>query len=207
VLQKLLQQLWNHRQAGKLQNLFKKVVIHGPGPLDPDTKKLQNTIEHPQAQNELLKHENQGLRETVKLEKKRRQRSKPLRDYLFDRDNPNAAQVFSPTKIQLAREQKAEIEAQQEAQALQKQLEKEQREEAARERKAMQEAKRVEKAEAKRLRDEAKKQKDLEKEDRNAQRLANRQLHSDSKAQKQQNRGGVAMATRRGASVMPPTSR
>jgi hypothetical protein len=71
----------------------------------------------------------------------------------------------------------------------------------------MQEAKRVEKAEAKRLRDEAKKQKDLEKEDRNAQRLANRQLHSDSKAQKQQNRGGVAMATRRGASVIPPTSR
>ena len=61
----------------------------------------------------------------MKLEKKRRQRSKPLRDYLFDRDNPNAAQVLSPTKIQLARVQKAETEAQQEAQALQKQLEKE----------------------------------------------------------------------------------
>ncbi|EXK23422.1 hypothetical protein FOMG_19797, partial [Fusarium oxysporum f. sp. melonis 26406] len=51
------------------------------------------------AEVELLRHENQGLRETIIREKQRRQRGKALKDYIFDRVDPNSAQVFSPQKI------------------------------------------------------------------------------------------------------------
>src|SRR5438874_7255652 len=70
---------------------------------NPLVRKLKNTVESLQTEAELLRHENAGLRETIIAERRRRQRSKPLKDYLFDRDDPNSAQVFSPNKIAEAR--------------------------------------------------------------------------------------------------------
>ncbi|KAN0076019.1 hypothetical protein V8E54_007289, partial [Elaphomyces granulatus] len=82
--------------------------------------------------NEILRHENQGLRETLIDEKKRRKRGKAMG--LSDNDRPGEAQFYSPTKVALVRAKAAEIEAQKEADRLrvqeekaQKQIEKEEK--------------------------------------------------------------------------------
>lgn len=188
--------------ARDLRRLFEKISLQDPKA--SISRKLQNTLEKLQTENELLKHENKGLRETIHVEKKRRKRGKPLRDYLFDRDDPNAAQVFSPSKIQLARQRKAEMEAQQEEEALQKQLEKEQKKRAAEERKAQVEERKRQRAEEKQLRDEAKRQKQLELEEKRAQRLVEKQLRTDTKLQARQKKTGITKATGRKTSSISP---
>jgi hypothetical protein len=48
-------------------------VVGDPSKLrDPDAQKLKDTVESLQTQIELLRNENQGLREAVFIEKKRR---------------------------------------------------------------------------------------------------------------------------------------
>ncbi|OAQ58449.1 DDE superfamily endonuclease, CENP-B-like protein [Pochonia chlamydosporia 170] len=94
-------------------------------------RKLKSTLGSLQAEVELLRSENQGLRETIIHEKQRRQRGKALKDYLFDRTDPNSAQVFSPAKIAQARLKKAVIEAKKQEEALQRETEKTQRQQKA----------------------------------------------------------------------------
>lgn len=146
---------------------------------DPLVRKLKNTIDSLQSEVEILRLENTGLRETVVEEKRRRQRSKPLKDYLFDRDDPNSAQIYSPNKIAEARRRKAEIEAQQANEALQKQVQKEEKQRVALEKKAQVE-------ERKKQREEARLQKLVEKEEQQRLREANKQLKEDERRRKQQ---------------------
>ncbi|KAM4060592.1 DDE superfamily endonuclease [Hirsutella rhossiliensis] len=54
----------------------------------PTARDLRRLVD----KNELLRYENQGLRETIFHEKQRRMRGKALKDYLFDRVDPNSAQ-------------------------------------------------------------------------------------------------------------------
>ena len=54
-------------------------------------------------ENEILRHENQGLRCAIKKEKKRRKRGKPL-GLLDEDDLPDQALFFSPTKVERARQ-------------------------------------------------------------------------------------------------------
>jgi len=65
--------------ARQIRQLTTKVVGKMHQNLDIGARKLVNTIESLQAQVEILQHENKGLRQTIHLEKTRRQRGKPPR--------------------------------------------------------------------------------------------------------------------------------
>ncbi|XP_044716546.1 DDE superfamily endonuclease domain-containing protein [Hirsutella rhossiliensis] len=115
--------------ARDLRRLVDKVV-------DGSSKTLAETVgsskysRKSQSQNELLRYENQGLRETIFHEKQRRMRGKALKDYLFDRVDPNSAQVFSPAKVAQARLKKAAMETQKQEEALEKERQRRQAKEA-----------------------------------------------------------------------------
>ncbi|KJZ69412.1 hypothetical protein HIM_11185 [Hirsutella minnesotensis 3608] len=106
--------------ARDLRRLVDKVVDKSSKNAERDSRKLRSTLESLQSQNELLRYENQGLRETLFHEKQRRMRGKALKDYLFDRVDPNSAQVFSPAKVAQARLRKAAMETQKQEEALEK---------------------------------------------------------------------------------------
>lgn len=93
--------------ARDLRRLVDKVIDESATNRDHNSRKLKSTLESLQSEVELLRYENQGLRETISYEKKRRQRGKALKDLLFDRTDPNSAQVFSPAKVAQARVKKA----------------------------------------------------------------------------------------------------
>ncbi|KAK2923291.1 hypothetical protein FoTM2_016813 [Fusarium oxysporum f. sp. vasinfectum] len=164
--------------ARELRRLVDHVVKQSSVSSDTGARKLKRTLESLQAEVELLRHENQGLRETIIREKQRRQRGKALKDYIFDRVDPNSAQVFSPQKIAQARQKKVEMEAQKEEEALQKRTEK-----ALRQKRVEEQKQRV--LERKRQREEKKERKRREKETKQLEREANRQLRIEMKKQNQ----------------------
>ncbi|KAJ6436142.1 Arginine--tRNA ligase, cytoplasmic-like protein [Purpureocillium lavendulum] len=71
--------------ARDLRRLVDKAVDHSSSDAGRSSRKLKSTLESLQSEVELLRYENQGLRETIIHEKQRRQRGKALKDYLFDR--------------------------------------------------------------------------------------------------------------------------
>lgn len=123
--------------ARDLRRLVDKVVDKSSGDADRNGRKLKSTLESLQAEVELLRYENQGLRETINHEKQPRMRGKALKDYLFDRTDPNSAQVFSPAKVAQARLKKVAMDAQKKEEALQKEMQKVQRRQQAAEQKAL----------------------------------------------------------------------
>ncbi|KAI8395973.1 hypothetical protein FOFC_21503 [Fusarium oxysporum] len=164
--------------ARESRRLVDHVVKQSSVSSDTGARKLKRTLESLQAEVELLRHENQGLRETIIREKQRRQRGKALKDYIFDRVDPNSAQVFSPQKIAQARQKKVEMEAQKEEEALQKRTEK-----ALRQKRVEEQKQQV--LERKRQREEKKERKRREKETKQLEREANRQLRIEVKKQNQ----------------------
>jgi len=74
-----------------------------------EARKLNHTIGKLSTENELLKAENQGLRRTVRIEKDRRRRGKPLFDDLGI-DSETKGVFFSPRKIQGARDRQTQKE-------------------------------------------------------------------------------------------------
>ncbi|KAK2926550.1 hypothetical protein FoTM2_013418 [Fusarium oxysporum f. sp. vasinfectum] len=164
--------------ARELRRLVDHVVKQSSVSSDTGARKLKRTLESLQAEVELLRHENQGLRETIIREKQRRQRGKALKDYIFDRVDPNSAQVFSPQKIAQARQKKIEMEAQKEEEVLQKRTEK-----ALRQKRVEEQKQQV--LERKRQREEKKEIKRREKETKQLERDANRQLRIEMKKQNQ----------------------
>ncbi|KAI8411186.1 hypothetical protein FOFC_07780 [Fusarium oxysporum] len=164
--------------ARELRRLVDHVVKQSSVSSDTGARKLKRTLESLQAEVELLRHENQGLRETIIREKQRRQRGKALKDYIFDRVDPNSAQVFSPQKIAQARQKKVEMEAQKEEEVLQKRTEKTLRQKRVEEQKQLV-------LERKRQREEKKERKRREKETKQLEREANRQLRIEMKKQNQ----------------------
>ncbi|KJZ68687.1 hypothetical protein HIM_11922 [Hirsutella minnesotensis 3608] len=110
--------------ARDLRRIVDKVVDKSSKNAERDSRKLRSTLESLQSQNELLRYENQGLRETIFHEKQRRMRGKALKDYLFDRVDDNSAQVFSPAKVAQARLRKAAMETQKQEEALEKERQK-----------------------------------------------------------------------------------
>ncbi|OWT42561.1 DDE superfamily endonuclease, CENP-B-like protein [Pochonia chlamydosporia 170] len=141
-----------------------------------NSRKLKSTLESLQSEVDLLRYENQGLRETIIQEKKRRQRDKALKDLLFDRTDPNAAQVFSPAKVAQARVKKAEIDAQRKEEALKKEAQKVQRQKKAAEQKALA-------LERRRQREAETERKRQAKEARQQEREENRQIRRDLERQ------------------------
>ncbi|KAH7124658.1 hypothetical protein EDB81DRAFT_911728 [Dactylonectria macrodidyma] len=123
--------------ARDLRRLVDKVFDKSSSDADRNSRKLKSTLESLQAEVELLRYENQRLRETIIHKKQRRMRGKALKDYLFDRTDPNSAQVFSPAKVAQARLKKVAIDAQKKEEALQKETQKAQRRQQAAEQKAL----------------------------------------------------------------------
>ncbi len=92
-----------------------------------EARKLNNTMKKLTTDVALLKAENEGLRRTVRIERSRRRREKPLFDDLGVNDEAKGV-FFSPNKIQAARDRQIQrIEEEQQA-AIQNAEEKEQRE-------------------------------------------------------------------------------
>jgi hypothetical protein len=154
--------------ARELRRLVDNVVDKS-GDSGSGARKLKSTLESLQAEVELLRSENQGLRETIIHEKQRRQRGKALKDLLFDRTDPNSAQVFSPAKIAQARLKKATMEAKKQEEALQRETDKAQRQQKA----AAQKAQALER---RRQRDEERERNRQVKEARKQEREINRQI-------------------------------
>ncbi|KJZ68853.1 hypothetical protein HIM_11756 [Hirsutella minnesotensis 3608] len=115
-----------------------------------------------------------GLRETIFHEKQRRMRSKALKDYLFDRVDPNSAQVFSPAKVTQARLRKAAMETQKQEKALEKERQKFERQQKAAKVKALA-------LERRRQREAETEQRRQAKEARRQEREKNRQIRKELK--------------------------
>jgi len=131
--------------------------------------------------NEILEHENKGLRTALVNEKKRRKRGKPAG--LFDQERAGEAQFFSPAKVAAVRSRMNELEEQ-------KQREKAEAEErrrnraAEKERKAQEALKRRE--ERRKARAEKLQQKEREKEEHLVRQQVNKQIQQEKQLQKDQ---------------------
>lgn len=165
--------------ARDLRRLVDKVFDKSSSDADCNSRKLKSTLESLQAEVELLRYENQGLRETIVHEKQRRMRGKALKDYLFDRTDPNSAQVFSPAKVAQARLKKAAIYTQKKEEALQKETQKAQRRQQAAEQKALA-------LEKRRQREAEMERKRQMKESRRQEKETDRQIRQEMKRRNQE---------------------
>jgi hypothetical protein len=86
---------------------------------DPDAQLLMKTMESLQAKVELLQHEVKGYQAAAQVEKRKKQVGRPVKDFLFDDDGEKII-VFSPSKVQRARDKKAELQTQQEEEKAQR---------------------------------------------------------------------------------------
>lgn len=93
---------WRHIRV-LVKGAFEEVVKEGPQLTHSKEKKLTNTILHITTQNALLKAQNQGFRQALYNEKKRRKRGKHLFEDLRAIDG-HGATFFSPNKIQSAKD-------------------------------------------------------------------------------------------------------
>jgi DDE superfamily endonuclease len=145
-------------------------------------------------ENEILRHENKGLRETVIGEKKRRKRGNAMG--LIDKDRPGQAQFFSPSKVALARAKAAEIEEQKEADRLRAQEEKA-RKQAEREEKARQVQERKE------IRAREREAKKKAREEELQAKLAARQLREEARTSKKAQARSQTHARRKATPLQP----
>ena len=95
--------------------------------LVPEARKIINTIDRLTTENTILTAKMADLQETVRLEKNKRRRGKPLFDDLGV-DGETKAMFFSPSKIQRARERQAEKEQEKDTAQAQKIEDKHQKE-------------------------------------------------------------------------------
>ena len=136
----------------KVRKLVRKAVGEV---LVPETRKIINTIDRLTTENTILIAKNADLQETIRLEKNKRRRGKPLFDDLGVENNGKAI-FFSPSKIQRARDRQAEKEqerdlaqAQKAEEKHQKQLAKEEKQLLIAQRKAGREEQRLQRQEEK----------------------------------------------------------
>ena len=181
----------------RIEKLLRTVVSNI---YDKKTQKLSNTMYALSLENMLLKQQNNSLKQSLINEKKRRKRGKPLL-LDFPTENNGGAMFFSPTKVQRARDQQAQKDAnaiaerqQKEVDKVRKEAEKAEKAQKVEERKAMRANMKEEK-----LRKQAEKQ---QKKDEAIQaKQVSQQLHSELtirakkvpkpiKAQKQSDAGG-----------------
>ncbi|KAI1580927.1 hypothetical protein PtrEW13061_009804, partial [Pyrenophora tritici-repentis] len=117
-----------------------------------EARKLRSSVHHLSVQNELLKHENEGLKEALQHKKKHRKKGKALD--LQQRQEYHGGSVFwSPRKLREARARKAVRERDETEEKLQKAWAKKQRKEAQLQRQVELEEKRVERQRLKEMRE------------------------------------------------------
>jgi hypothetical protein len=169
-----------------------------------EARKLRSSVHHLSVQNELLKHENEGLKETLQHKQKHKKKSKAL-DLQQRQEYHGGAVCWSPRKLREARAGEAVRERDEIEEKLQKAQAKEQREEAQLQRQVELEKKRVERQRLKEIREleragkaaerarkvEAQHQKKAIQQAQNRKRPA---LQAISSSNKRQNCAGAAHA-------------
>jgi hypothetical protein len=167
--------------ARRLRRLFDQVISREERRRNPKTRKLEKTIKLIQADREIFLYEIKGLRTAIFHEKRKRKRQGPLKNYLLDPENTEqgAPIIFSPAKIQRARERKAEIEAQEQVEEARKQREKT-------ERKLRKEQQEIEKRQRAEERKRGQEERQRQKEEERQQKLVTQQLKTDAIAQRRQ---------------------
>ncbi|KAF1807823.1 hypothetical protein P152DRAFT_378669, partial [Eremomyces bilateralis CBS 781.70] len=121
-----------------------------------ETKKLYSAVAQLSTDMVLLRAENQGLRQAIVNEKKKRTRARPVFDDLRAENDGIKAQFFSPSKIQRARDlqiqkeqEKSDLQAQKQEERLERTRRKEEKERLLMER-------RIQRLEARTLREQEK---------------------------------------------------
>jgi hypothetical protein len=149
----------------------------------PEAKKLSRTVHSISVKKQLLQHENEGLQVALNNEKRRRKRGKPLLDKQATEDFGGAV-FWSPSRIQRARDQRRQKEAQAEQLLLQK-AEKTEAQRASRLLKArLLKEKRVARAEARAARAKQKADEAAERAQKQQARRAQQQLQNGIKLAK-----------------------
>ena len=139
-----------------------------------DTQKLRSSLHHLSVQNELLQHENTGLREALAIKKKRTRKSKALD--LQQRDEYHGGSVlWSPRKVREARVRQSIKEHEDKEEQLQKAETAELRKAAKLYKEKIQQEKRV-------AREVARKEKEKERAEKVAQRTAQKSARDAEKA-------------------------
>jgi hypothetical protein len=169
-----------------------------------EARKLRSSVHHLSVQNELLKHENEGLKEALQHKKKHRKKGKAL-DLQQRQEYHGGAVHWSPRKLREARAREAVRERDEIEEKLQKARAKKQREEAQLQRQVELEEKRVERQRLKEMREleraekaaerarkvEAQHQEKAIQQAQQRKRLASREITLSNKRQK---RAGAAHA-------------
>jgi hypothetical protein len=146
--------------------LWKKV---GADKLNKDAQKFINTTIKLQVENELLKHENKGLREAIILKDKKKKRGMQAQALLDD----EGLQIYciSPAKVRLMKESRDTLEAEAAAEAARKTAAKAERE-----------VKKIQKQQEIEARKQAREKKKKEREEHQQQKAAKRQLKNKNKS-------------------------
>ena len=157
-----------------------KAVHKAQGELTNEIELLARAAEKLVINNDILEHENRGLRKALQTEKKRRKRGKKIS--LFSKNEPGQAMFFSPAKIAAVRAHQDELEAQKEQERLDKELQRQakaaERELKAQEARQRREIRHKEAAEKRALREQ-------EKEARRLQKEAGKQVRLEQEASQQ----------------------
>jgi hypothetical protein len=139
--------------------------------------------------NELLTYENQGLREAITVEKKKRKRGKPLMSILREGD-VGTGMFFSPKKIQKARDLHAQSEAEKAREKVEKEAKKLQKEKEKVEKRRLLEERKEIRLQARLQRLQEKEAKSQEKQAKKVALALEKQLKDDSKrAQEREGKG------------------
>ena len=139
-----------------------------------DTKKLRQSLHHLSVQNELLKHEIEGIKQVLSTKQKRRKKGKTLD--LQQREEYHGGAVFwSPRKVREARTRQLIREREEKDQQLQKADRAELKKSAKLYKEKIQQEKRI-------AREVAKKEKEKEKAEKAAQRAAQKSAYDAEKA-------------------------
>ena len=156
------------------------------GVLQPEARKMIRTIDQLTVQNSILTTQNTQLRETVRLEKDKRRRGKPLFDDI-EAEGDGKAMFFSPSKIQRARDRQQQKEHERDLIQVQKQAEKQAKRLAKEEKQLLIAQRKAQRLEARLQREKQKAEKQRLRQEATDQRIVAQQLQSEaSEAQKHQ---------------------
>jgi hypothetical protein len=202
----------------KIETLLRKVVRDESS---KELRKISRSLHHISVQNQLLHHENQGLKEVLKTQKKHRNKSKALQ-FQPRNEYHGGAEFYSPSRVEKARSDERTKQQNQKAEELRKaemaklrhanklyneKIAQERREQRARE-KEERERVRAEKAEEAA---ERKAQRERDKQARGAEKAiqlpqrGKRKAPQSAAPRKKQNRGAVA-AQRGVVAAEPPAA-
>ena len=84
-----------------------------------ELRKISRSLHHISIQNQLLHHENQGLKEVLKTQKKHKNKSKAL-EFQPRKDYQGGAEFYSPSRVEKARSNERTKQQNQKAEELRK---------------------------------------------------------------------------------------